>query len=310
MSLLTSTILQEFLAPPSRISTADLIQKYVLPSTLSKFESVPLLASSTNNNSDPTTTTTELGVHFLQYNNKATRGATFAEKSRQFRGIYCNHGFGASSLSWLPVLPKLVARLGARVGVAHDAVGFGFTDRPSPHQSQRKKSSSNSNHAENGGTDDALAFYTTRGSSQIGSALLQRIILPETSMDSSSPDSGTTTNDNNVNTEERDNPIILMGHSLGALTTLQMALALPKKTRKWVILVAPALGIRNKSHTKSKAAGNANNNKNGFGRRIHEGFFRGASLVGRYALRRVVGYVSFVESFLVSGESIRDRTGR
>lgn len=46
-----------------------------------------------------------------------------------FDAIHCHHGFGASSLSWLPTLPSLVNRLGARVGLGHDMVGFGFTDR-------------------------------------------------------------------------------------------------------------------------------------------------------------------------------------
>jgi pimeloyl-ACP methyl ester carboxylesterase len=40
------------------------------------------------------------------------------------------HGFGASSLSWLPVLPKITDRLRVQRTLAHDSVGFGFTDRP------------------------------------------------------------------------------------------------------------------------------------------------------------------------------------
>lgn len=61
----------------------------------------------------------ELGVHFLQY--------TAAPSGRR---IYVNHGFGASSLSWLPAIPALAQRLNAAHVIGHDAAGFGFTERP------------------------------------------------------------------------------------------------------------------------------------------------------------------------------------
>lgn len=43
--------------------------------------------------------------------------------------MHMNHGFGASSLSWAPVIKGLSEALGA-VTVAHDSPGFGLTGRP------------------------------------------------------------------------------------------------------------------------------------------------------------------------------------
>lgn len=49
---------------------------------------------------------------------------------RQARSVlHMNHGFGASSLSWAPVMEGLSNALDAVV-VAHDTPGFGLTARP------------------------------------------------------------------------------------------------------------------------------------------------------------------------------------
>lgn len=173
--LLSNLALQETFTAPSRISTKDLIDRYFLPSKLSNYETVNLPDGQS------------LGVHSLQYES--------AGPSHQYSALYLNHGFGASSLSWLPILPKLADRLRVKRTLAHDTVGFGFTDRPKN-----------------------ISFYTPHTSSKIG---LQ--VLRSKAADASS--------------------ILLMGHSMGSLATLEMAAELPEDVAVTVVLVAPALGL-------------------------------------------------------------------
>ncbi|CAJ1893662.1 unnamed protein product [Cylindrotheca closterium] len=182
LSVFARTVIQDLFLPPSRVPMRSLLQKYFLPSSLSKYETLSVLGSDGKEQS--------IGVHFLEYTNPTNN-------TSGFDALYVNHGFGASSLSWLPVIPTLTKRLGARVCLGHDAAGFGFTDRP-----------------------DDLGLYMTRGSGKIAANLL----LNKTS---SAPKS-----------------VALLGHSLGCLTTLKMALELPKETSKLIVLCAPALGIR------------------------------------------------------------------
>lgn len=169
--------LQEVFTRPSRISTNDLMNRYFLPSKLSNYEPVTL----SDGNS--------LGVHFLQHD------APLGSRRPRFSALYMNHGFGASSMSWLPAIPKLADRLGVKRALAHDAVGFGFTDRPKD-----------------------IDRYTPRSSSDIQLALLQTKAANSSS-------------------------IILMGHSMGSIATLETAARIPQDVAVTVILVAPALGV-------------------------------------------------------------------
>jgi len=92
------TLLQEIFKAPSRVSTLDLHKKYYLPSALSRLDK---------------------GLHYIEFgrdNNEAL--------------VHVNHGFGASSLSWLPAVPLVSKQLNATV-LGHDAPGFGLTERPS-----------------------------------------------------------------------------------------------------------------------------------------------------------------------------------
>jgi pimeloyl-ACP methyl ester carboxylesterase len=180
----SNAVLQDIALPPSRLSSQMLTTKYFLPSKLSRYEPLNLPDAS----SDP------LGVHWLEYQQPSS-----ADKNFTFQSIFVNHGFGASSLSWLPALPVLVRRLNAKVGLGHDAVGFGFTDRPSGN----------------------LA-YTSAASSHIGCELLTK------HLSGSTPSSS---------------PVLLFGHSMGALTTLRMALQMSSNVPKRIVLVAPALGL-------------------------------------------------------------------
>jgi pimeloyl-ACP methyl ester carboxylesterase len=118
-----------------------------------------------------------------------------------------NHGFGASSLSWIPTIPKLAAALKVPIVLGHDAPGFGFTDR-------RK------------------GIYTTATSAKIGTTLLERHDFQVRRMYDGTKD------DNSPPT------VLLVGHSMGCRTTLRMALAQPPNRTVHVVLVAPALGLR------------------------------------------------------------------
>lgn len=207
--------LQDRISPPSRITTAKLQENYWLPSRLSKYSN---------------------GVHFLQYDHDHQEAPT------KFQAMHLNHGFGASSLSWLPVIPKLAERLHIRQIIAHDAPGFGFTDR-----------------------NDYLSNYTNGASCDIGIQLLLN------------------NNSKRANENDNDKPLLLMGHSMGALTTLLMVLKLPETTKVLIILVAPALRSKFNERVLSPDT------------MAKRGLF---DPVMEYVLKRVVGWKPFWKNML------------
>ena len=178
--------LQDIFLPPSRISTNELRQKFHLPAVISNYEQISV--------EDSNGATRNIGVHYLKYRGKESTRAGMGVDA-----VYAHHGFGASSLSWLPALPSLVDRLGARCGLGHDMVGFGFTHR-----------------------QEELEWYTTDASARISNSILTK----ETSVNSKPIQS-----------------VALLGHSLGAIGALKMALKLPLEVSKVVILSSPALGL-------------------------------------------------------------------
>lgn len=195
---------QEGFYPPSRVTTQSLADAGNLPSLLSQYETVTPISSAHDVNPG-----VPIGVHSIQYANL---------KTNKYAAIYLHHGFGASSLSWLPVLPSLVDRLGARVGIAHDAPGFGFTERPD---------------ADSVG---GLKQYRTENSVGIGLALLQKAVARESHLE------------NTAKPDEDDavQNVAIFGHSMGAKAALLMALScsVNEKLRlqpRLVVLVAPAL---------------------------------------------------------------------
>jgi pimeloyl-ACP methyl ester carboxylesterase len=202
---------------PSRIETKALVERYYLPSKLSQYRSLNGI---------------DLGnIHWLQLHAKNT--------TQQFSHAHFNHGFGASSLSWLPSFRLLSERLGIACAYAHDAPGFGFTDRTSRY------------------IDD----YSCDRSAEVGLALLNRAENPVV------PNS----------------TVLLVGHSMGAFTTLKMAIALDETVNLRVILVAPAFGLAREasSHQSLKS-------------RERQGLFsRVYDTVAAYVLRRVVGVPGF-----------------
>ena len=229
----SNMVLQDMFLPPSRLSMQSLLQTYFLPSALSRYE--PVMLANTTGTSD------SLGVHWLQYE----QPPKFANAQYAFQALYVNHGFGASSLSWLPALPVLVHRTNARTGLGHDAVGFGFTERPPV-------------------KNNSLAAYTSMYSATIGVTLLQQQVM---AFNASSP-------------------VLLLGHSLGAIATLRMALQLDANTSKRIILVAPALGI-------SRTGGALSTKPS----EQQQSLFRVPAAVWQvpaaYALRRLVGIQNF-----------------
>ena len=245
LALICTVVLQDAFYSPSRISAQKLANDFFLPSKYSRYDAVAL---DDDDEDDGSGTTTTLGVHHLVYeasnpnrNNNNNTGV-----------IYLNHGFGASSLSWLPAMRPLVEKLGYRCVVSHDAPGFGFTDRPRNY----------------------LEAYTTRGSASIGSNLLRRFWQKDN-------------NNNNNNSSEK---LLLMGHSMGSVTTLRMALQLPPNVKKQIVLVSPALGFR---PNQRKPAPNKN-------RKVPVTYFlqRLVDPLAAYVLRRAVGRRGFWKASL------------
>ena len=228
---------QELMSPPSRVTTKYLADNDLLPSSLSRYQFVTPLAShdvlggsdASEENGIEKKAVSSIGVHSLRYTNPNYVNEVEAEQKQQRRqqkqqqlnsnsidALYLHHGFGASSLSWLPVLPSLTDQLGARVGVAHDSVGFGFTDRP-----------------------DSLEVYSSEANVGIGLELLS-----DDDDDGKAVDDGSGEHERSDAQSERN--IAIFGHSMGAKAALIMALACSNRGNvrlnpSLVVLVAPAL---------------------------------------------------------------------
>ncbi|KAL7556792.1 hypothetical protein ACA910_005230 [Epithemia clementina (nom. ined.)] len=277
LALAFTVAIQETLVPPSRISTRQLIKNYFLPSKFSRFETIELSGATTEaqgegkNGSLTGSSPSVLGVHHLVC--EAVDTASNYDDNRTGL-IYLNHGFGACSLSWLPAMEPLLKRLKYRTVVAHDAPGFGFTDRPTSRSSVHY-----------------LESYTSRGSAAIGCKLIQNLQKEHQ-------------HNNNNNKNNNNEPILLMGHSMGAITTLRMALQLPAHVQKRIILVSPALGVR-PNHGKTTEANknkDKNSNKNSIRAKAKAFssnlFHRVLDPVCGYVLRRAVGRPGFWRSGL------------
>ena len=256
---MTTTVIQEAFLRPSRIDTTTLVARGWLPSSLSRFDSIQatIAIPSLGNAS---TELGPLGVHYLRY---GSDDSSLPSREQRFDVLHCNHGFGASSLSWLPALPSLAERIGARVGLGHDAVGFGFTDRPKASR----------------GRKEDLIPYSLAGSAAIGAKLVTNELEKAQVEDK----------------EHASKSVALFGHSMGCTTTLRMALDLPSTTRKFIVLVAPALML-------PSAAANAHKKRAIFSHRSRARRFVDWLLAAvrrivvdipfGYFLRRLVGKVS------------------
>lgn len=234
----TSFVAQDLFWGPSRVSIQTLTQRYFLPSKLSVYKQISvnknllLLAGrqqqSVDASSDDEVET--LGVHFLKSRvefdeNDSMDDATAPTNSPgKFRALYVNHGFGASSLSWLPAIGPLQRALRIPVAMGHDAPGFGFTER------KRGR----------------MLLFTSKASAAIGLELLRQQLRQQQQQQrhSMAGEEGIKSDDGTDTTETTtSSPVLLMGHSMGAITTLRMALGLGDAP-KHVVLVSPALGVR------------------------------------------------------------------
>jgi len=205
--------------------------------------------------------------------------------SNSIDALYFHHGFGASSLSWLPVLPSLVEQMGARVGVAHDSVGFGFTDRP--HHS--------------------LEGYSVETNVGIGLELLLLLLndavapRPKSVVAEGGGGGGSSSGEEKKGKAETVGPrnIAIFGHSMGAKAALLMALACSKRKDvllhpALVVLVAPALeGVAlPPSSSSSKKRSSTKPNKM-ISQLLQSIWVKGRKIVVdypfRYGLRRLVG---------------------
>ena len=167
-----------------------------------------------------------IGVHSIRY----TRRRTVVTNGtlRKYHGISFHHGFGASSLSWLPVLPSIVERLGKgrhAIGVAHDAPGFGFTDRP------------------DGDVDEGLRQYSSENSADIGLALLVESLSEQQQQQDDDDVAAMMSSNDGI---EETTSVAIFGHSMGARAALLMAHHCAtdptlKLRPNLVVLVAPAL---------------------------------------------------------------------
>lgn len=112
------------------------------------------------------------------------------------------------------------------MGVAHDAPGFGFTDRP------------------NGDVDGGLRQYSSENSANIGLALLVESLSEQQQQDSAA--AAMMSSRNNDVIEENTKSIAIFGHSMGARAALLMAYQCAtdptlKLRPNLIVLVAPAL---------------------------------------------------------------------
>eukprot|EP00984_Skeletonema_dohrnii_P004157 scaffold1448_cov71-Skeletonema_dohrnii-CCMP3373.AAC.2 len=257
VSSVAKLCLQEWMSPPSRVTTKYLADNDLLPSRLSRYQFVTpmdvkdVMGSDASEEDDVEKTMKSIGVHSLQYTNPSYVNEANTDQQQHHRrkqqhkqqqhnsnfidAAYLHHGFGASSLSWLPVLPSLTKQLGARVGVAHDSVGFGFTDRP-----------------------QSLEAYSAEANVGIGLELLNDVDDAQATVGSSG--------ENEKSKAGNVRNIAIFGHSMGAKAALIMALACSKRedvrlNPSLVVLVAPALEGVSLPSTGSSTKKKASNNK-------------------------------------------------
>jgi pimeloyl-ACP methyl ester carboxylesterase len=189
-----ATFIAQELCPPSRVTGTYLAQEGLLPSTFSKMDTLEIKEDKG---------ICEIDVHYLHAESTGTSNGSPTE----IDAIYCVHGFGVSSLVWLPVMRRLASDNGARHVLASDLVGWGLTSRPP---------------VNNVGDLNRYGFSFAAG---IALALLDRTLLA--SSNNPSP--------------PNNRSIVLMGLSMGSIVTLRMALAMPGTTQIQIILVAPAV---------------------------------------------------------------------
>ena len=187
---------------------------------------------------------THLKLHALVHRHQPS--PSFLPPSSKQIFLHCNHGFGANSLSYEPVLESLSSRLGQlypTLAAAHDAPGFGLSD--SPAEAEEK---------EEGGREEG-GLYTFENNARLGGRLMEAL------REEGGREGG------------REEQHVFIGHSMGSLSSAYMALnklksqdeeeggregrrasSLPPVT---LILVAPAIMSMQRAPSRLPPAGRA-----------------------------------------------------
>lgn len=318
MALATYTIAQDVSFGPSRITTDQLLasmstfalsadtnndnnngdeesssfSSLLLPSKLSRLQPLrPTIQNTKFSNLNLENIVDHpLNVHYLRFDNdEASRSSNTRPdlNLNMYSVLHCSHGFGASSLSWLPSLPELSRSLNAKVSLAHDAVGFGFTERPNVEDPSR---------------------YSMAVSAGLGSTLVLQALQSN--------------NANEVDYSPPGQNVAMFGHSMGCASTLRMALELAGSSdvntnvnRIDVVLVSPAVFVKNDASLASLEDNDSDSITEEDGgellqrRRRNNGFLRNIARFGRrtiidaplqYGLRRLVSSKRFWSRGLAS----------
>ena len=278
LSFMATTFLQDLAFGPSRIPLSRQLEEFklgsrdLLPSQYSNLENVKtsnLIASSSFNDSTDIIKNEDsysLTTHFLRVQGTPVDFDAKRNDQTVFDVLHCSHGFGASSLSWLPALLPLVNTFRANTGLAHDAVGFGFTERPDDKNNLDK--------------------YSLAISAGIGLSLIHHEMEEIRKHCHGSRSSSTSR-------------ILLLGHSMGCASTLRMALNMHSIYDSIkIILVSPAIIAQKSGATKRNNRKNEKLLKNiRFPSLLKRGFFWTRHILVdvpfAYLLRRLVSSPSF-----------------
>ena len=187
--------------------------------------------------------------------------------------FHFNHGFGSNALTWEYLIAPLADALAGR-GVtagAHDRLGFGLSGRP-----------------------EEVAKYSSEHNAKLGARLVERV---QGDADADDPTAGTPTTAQALGGGGGGvAEAVLVGHSMGAIVSSQMAALLPKA--RALVLIAPAMlapqdapaaAPRRRRATSSAAVGGGGGGVGGVGRLAA----RGARAVAA-PVRSAVGAVALL----------------
>lgn len=103
--------------------------------------------------------TSHLKLHALVHRHRPSLPPSSSPTNIFF--VHCNHGFGANSLSYEPVLESLSSTLGQQfptLAAAHDAPGFGLSESPAE--------------MEDGGGQEEEGLYSFENNARLGGRLM------------------------------------------------------------------------------------------------------------------------------------------
>lgn len=137
--------------------------------------------------------TSHLKLHALVHRHRPSLPPSSSPTNIFF--VHCNHGFGANSLSYEPVLESLSSTLGQQfptLAAAHDAPGFGLSESPAE--------------MEDGGGQEEEGLYSFENNARLGGRLMAAL------------------GEEGGREERGEEQHVYIGHSMGSLTSAHMAL--------------------------------------------------------------------------------------